>query len=147
MDLKPREYKYETSLTWTGEHKGDIVSPDKPVVKVACPPEWGGHEGIWSPEDLFVGSVELCTMTTFLYLLDKNKMKILSYKSSAVGIAKMVSGSFIFSEVVVEPEVEISDSEHTSRIKELFEECRRGCLIANSVKSDVQIKPKVIVKS
>ncbi|UCH88577.1 MAG: OsmC family protein [Thermoplasmata archaeon] len=147
MELKPREYKYETNLVWTGEHKGDLSSPDKPMINVACPPEWGGHEGIWSPEDLFVASIELCTMTTFLWLLDKNDLQIKSYKSSAVGTAKMVQNSFIFSDIVVEPHVQIYDKKHREKVEKLFDECKKWCLITKSVKSNVTITPTITAES
>jgi organic hydroperoxide reductase OsmC/OhrA len=147
MKLKAREYTYKTNLSWTNEHKGDLGSPEKPIIHVACPPEWGGHAGIWSPEDLFVGSLELCTMTTFLWLLDRNNLTIQSYKSHAVGTAKMVDNSFIFSEILIEPHVEISDENQKEKIEQLFDEARKWCLITKSVKSDVIIKPEVTVKA
>ena len=145
MELKPRVYFYETNLVWTEEHKGDMGSPDKPNINVACPPEWGGHPGIWSPEDMFVGSIELCTMTTFLWLLDRYKMKIQSYKSKAVGTAKMVNNSFIFSDIVVTPLVEILDEKDTDEVKKMFQECLKWCLITKSVKTEVRIEPTITV--
>jgi organic hydroperoxide reductase OsmC/OhrA len=145
MNLKPREYKYETNLVWTGEHKGDIASPDKPSLPVACPPEWGGHDGIWTPEDLFVGAVELCTMTTYLWLLDKHKLTIKSYKSKAVGTAKMVNNSFVFSDILVEPTVVIEDPSLKNKYKELFDEARKWCIVTKSVTSEVEIRPTINV--
>lgn len=143
MKLKPREYKYETNLTWTSEHKGDLRSPDKPLIKVACPPEWGGHAGIWSPEDMFVASAELCTMTTFLWLLNRNNLTIKSYKSHAVGTAKMIDGKFQFSELIIEPEVESTSKGSIAKLEKLFKEVPEWCLIAKSVKSEVIIKPVI----
>ena len=136
MDLEPREYKYETNLVWTGEHKGDISSPEKITIPVACPPEWGGHPGIWSPEDMFVGSIELCTMTTYLWLLDRYRLKIRSYKSTAVGTAKMVKNTFLFSEILVE---------HKEKFETLFDASKKWCLITKSVTCPVVIKPRIII--
>ena len=147
MKFEPREYKYKTNLVWTTEHKGDMTSPDKPVIHVACPPEWGGHPGIWSPEDMFVGSAELCIMTTYLWLLDRYKLKIKSYKSKAVGTAKMVDKTFIFSDIVVEPHVEIFNEEQKERFEKLFTEARKWCLITKSVKTEIIIKPTITVAS
>jgi len=145
LKLKAREYFYETNLEWTGEHKGNISSPDKQAIPVACPPEWGGHPGIWSPEDMFVGSIELCTMTTFLWLLDRYNLKISSYNSKAVGTAKMVDNSFIFSDVVVLPRVEIIDEKDTDQVLKMFQECKKWCLVTKSVKTEVRIEPTITV--
>jgi peroxiredoxin-like protein len=145
MKLQPREYFYETNLVWTEEHKGDISSPDKPTIHVACPPEWGGHPGIWSPEDMFVGAIELCTMTTFLWMLDKEKMTISSYKSKAVGTAKMVNNSFIFSEIIVSPRVEIFDEKDSEKVQKMLMDCQKWCLITKSVKAEVRVEPTITV--
>ncbi|MGH7545745.1 MAG: hypothetical protein ACREKI_06135 [Gemmatimonadota bacterium] len=41
-------------MRWTGERKGVISAEGKPELGVATPPEFKGHEGIGSPEDLYV---------------------------------------------------------------------------------------------
>ena len=92
--LRPKEFPYHTSLRWTGEKKGALSCEGKPDVQVACPPEYGGHEGIWSPEDLFLASVEVCVLTTFLWLVGKEDLRLGSYSSEASAIATMVDGEF-----------------------------------------------------
>jgi len=57
MAIRPKSYKYATSVLWTGEKKGALTVAGKPPVEVATPPEFKGHEGIWSPEDLYVAAV------------------------------------------------------------------------------------------
>ena len=66
MESKPKVYLYHTAVRWTEERKGVISCAGKPDVEVATPPEFKGHDGIWSPEDLFVASANICLMTTFL---------------------------------------------------------------------------------
>ncbi|MDF1556962.1 MAG: hypothetical protein P1P80_02090 [ANME-2 cluster archaeon] len=47
---------YETSLRWDREKIGTVTFPQegKTPIVVAKPPEFGGHEGIITPEDMFV---------------------------------------------------------------------------------------------
>lgn len=49
---------YESSLKWNSEKMGTVSFPegDKPQIAVATPPEFGGHEGIITPEDLFLSA-------------------------------------------------------------------------------------------
>jgi len=143
---EPVRYPYATSLKWTGEHKGTQGSEGKPEIKVACPPEWGGHPNIWSPEDLFVASIELCTMTTFLFLIEKVEGKLKSYESTAIGTAQMVDGVFLFKDVVVRPKVVVQTKEDAEKASKAFDECPRWCLITKSVKCEVVIKPEVKVE-
>lgn len=44
----------------------------KPEIQVWASPEFKRHEGNWSPEDLLVASVEVCTMTTFLAFAERS---------------------------------------------------------------------------
>ena len=69
MKLEPVKHYYKTHIEWTLEKKGILKSEEKPDIDVACPPEFGGHPNIWSPEDLFVGATEVCLMTTFIWYM------------------------------------------------------------------------------
>jgi organic hydroperoxide reductase OsmC/OhrA len=51
------KYYYTTEVEWTGERHGDLSAPVLPKLKVDAPPEFKGHEGVWTPEHLFVASV------------------------------------------------------------------------------------------
>ncbi|MDI6840610.1 MAG: hypothetical protein QMD71_07170 [bacterium] len=61
--FKPKIYRYKTGTKWTEKHKGILSSEDKQDIEIACPPEFGGHYGCWTPEHLFVSSIEICIMT------------------------------------------------------------------------------------
>ena len=71
MEVRSKRYTYRTSVRWSQQKKGNISSPGKPEIEVATPPEFKGHEGIWSPEDLFVASVNVCVMSTFLAFAER----------------------------------------------------------------------------
>jgi organic hydroperoxide reductase OsmC/OhrA len=145
LGLEPRTYLYSTCLIWTGEHKGMLSCEGKPDVPVACPPEWGGHPGIWSPEDLFVASLEVCTMTTFLFLLEKHRGRLVSYASGASGAARMVEGSFVFDQVDVEVTVKVPTQEDSLKAARAFEEIKGLCMVTNSVKCRVVVSPQISV--
>jgi len=137
------KYKYNTNLEWTSEKKGIIRSSNKPDIKVACPPEFGGHPGIWSPEDLFVSSVEVCMLTTFLWYIKKEDIKIKSYKSKAEGTVEMIGGVFKFSFINVKMKIELSDKKDYITIEKILKKVKRACLISNSINTEVTIDPEI----
>ena len=145
MKGKSVRYKYSTNLEWTTEKKGIIGSSDKPDIKVACPPEFGGHPGIWSPEDLFVASIEVCMLTTFLWYIKKEEIKIKSYKSKAEGTVEMLGGVFKFSLINVKMKIEISDEKYYKTIEKILKKVKRACLISNSIETEVTIDPSIII--
>ena len=145
MKGEPVKYKYSTNLKWTSDKKGVIKSDDKEDIEVACPPEFGGHPGIWSPEDLFVGSVEVCMLTTFLWYIKKEDVEIKSYKSKAEGTAEMAGGVFKFSKIDVKMKIELSDEKDYKKIGKILKKVKRACLISNSIKTEVTIDPEIII--
>jgi len=83
MQVRGKVFTYRTSVRWTGRKTGEASSPGKPSLAVATPPEFKGHEGFWSPEDLFVASVDACVMTTFLALAERAGVSFAAYESEA----------------------------------------------------------------
>jgi len=123
-----------------------LSSSEKPDLEIATPPEFKGHKGYWSPEDLFIAAVNSCIMTTFLYYAQKNNLKILDYRSNAQGIVEMQEGKLIFTGIAVNPEVVIGFEEDYNKVKEFIEKAENSCLISNSVKSKISVKADIIFR-
>ena len=145
MKGEPVKYKYETNLKWTSEKKGVLSSKGKPDIVVACPPEFGGHKNIWSPEDLYLASVEICTMTTFLWFVKKYKLDLKFYKSKASGVAELINSSFQFSVINIDLEIGVSNKEEIVKIEKIIEKIPKICLVSKSIKTEVNIKFEIKV--
>jgi organic hydroperoxide reductase OsmC/OhrA len=146
MKVKPREYHFSTSLEWTEEKKGMLHCEDKPSVTVACPPEFGGHPAIWSPEDLFIGSVEVCTLTTFLFILKKRAIPLNYYRSKARGKATLVDGAFVFETIDLILDIGVNSKDDIHQVIKILEDVPKLCLISNSIRSKVHIDAHINVK-
>lgn len=142
-EQRPKVFKYFNSLEWKEERKGSLSAEGKPGMMVATPPEFRGHPGIWSPEDLFVASVNSCIMTTFLHYADRDRLGLSSYRCKAEGILEFIDGRFIFTEVNVYPSIIVKESKDISDAEKVIGICKKGCLISNSIKSKVNIIPEI----
>ncbi|MEA3328359.1 MAG: OsmC family protein [Candidatus Omnitrophota bacterium] len=140
---KTKRFIYENFIKWQGEKKGLLSSPDKLNIEVAAPPEFKGHYGKWSPEDLFVAAVNSCIMTTFLYYAQRNNLNVLNYKSKACGMLEMQEGKLVFTQIGVEPEIIIVSSEDRKIAKEFIDKAENNCLISSSIKAKVKIIPEI----
>ncbi|MBN1353783.1 MAG: OsmC family protein [Candidatus Omnitrophica bacterium] len=138
-----RRFIYRTEVSWTEEKKGILCSPGKPSIEVATPPEFKGHEGMWTPEELFVASVNICIKTTFLHYARKSDFKFLSYESGAEGILENTGGQFMFSLIKVRPRIKVGSESQIEKAKELIELSEKNCLISNSIKSKVEVEPEI----
>lgn len=143
MDSKPKRYLYHTSVKWTEQRKGVISCAGKPDVEVATPPEFKGHDGIWSPEDVFVASANICLMTTFLAVAERAGLAFTSYDSSAEGTLELVDGKFQFTAITLKPVITLPPGGDAAKANELIEKAEANCLISNSMKAHVTLVPTI----
>lgn len=142
-------HNYNVNLQWKEGRIGQMVSPElNERITVATPPEFeGGVPGIWSPEHLFTASVVSCFMTTFLAIASISKLEFESFDCEATGMLDKVDGKFMMTEVELRPKLVLSDDSKMERAQRILEKAEANCLISNSVKAKVSLKPEIVVTS
>ena len=138
-----KRFIYRTKIKWDNAKRGLLSSLGKPDIEIATPPEFRGHAGVWTPEDLFVASVASCIMTTFLYYAEKEGLQFLSYESEAEGVLETSENQLMFSHITVRPKIVIALSAQKEKAEELMKRSENGCLISNSIKSKVEVIPEI----
>jgi len=140
------KYFYATEIEWTGHREGNLCAPGLPDLKVDAPPEFKGHEGVWTPEHFFVAAVNSCFMTTFAAIAENSKLEFVSLKTAAKGkLEKLEGQGFIMTEIVLRPQLVISHAGDAERAARILEKAERNCLISNSVKTKVFLEPELSV--
>lgn len=145
MDIKtkPKLYQYEVGVRWSGEKRGTLSIQGKANLDVASPPEFRGHPGIWSPEDLLVAAVNSCTMTTFLSAAKRHGIELISYTCDATGTLETADGVFRFTRVVLRPRIVVGRPDQIEVARQAFHEAEAGCLIAKSIRARVEAEPDI----
>lgn len=147
---------YNVDINWTRDRKGMMCSPElrgkdterTNCIEVATPPEFDkGMPNIWSPEHLFTAAVSSCLMTTFLAISEYSKFEFISFNCAAKGILEKVDGKFVMSEVLLFPEVIISEERQKDRATRILEKSEKACLVSNSITSKVTMQPKITVQN
>lgn len=141
--IKTKQFIYRNSLRWQSERRGLLLSLGKPDIKIATPPEFKGHPGIWTPEDLFIASVNTCIMTTFLHYAQKQGLELLGYESDAEGSLEKLEDKFMFSKIIVKPKILVNSNSEVEKAKDLIKLSEKSCLISNSIKSKVEVIPEI----
>ena len=145
---------YHVDIAWSQDRKGMMCSPELNSVaqntggciEVATPPQFPkGMPGIWSPEHLFTAAVSSCLMTTFLSIAENSKLDFISFQCSSEGKLEQVDGKFIMSEILLEPNVAIPNEQDQEKAERVLQKSEAACLISNSVKSKIIMKPVIEV--
>jgi organic hydroperoxide reductase OsmC/OhrA len=144
--IRHKNFTYKTSLTWLQGKTGTITSDGKPDLHVSSPPEFKGEAGAWTPEDLFVASVEMCHMTTFMSFANRVHLPVLSYRSQAVGYLDFVDGDYRFTRIVLTPHILAESSVTMETVSRVLEDSHRHCIISNSISTLVEVKPLITLQ-
>ena len=137
-------YFYDAEVEWMGARKGELRSANLPALPVAAPPEFQGHEGIWTPEHLYVASVNVCFMTTFLAIAENSKLDVVSFCASARGkLEKVEGGVFKIREIIFRPRVVVRLPKDLERAAKILEKAKKNCLISNSIKTIIKLEPEI----
>ena len=133
---------FKTEYRWTGESRGMVeLGEGRQDLEIAPPPAFKGPKGLWSPEDLFVSSIETCFFLTLMFYLKQNKVQLFEYRSRADGLLERVDGKMWFPQVDLYP-VLVSDSD-PSKVEELMHSAEQDCLVARSVKTRIVLHPEI----
>lgn len=135
---------YSTDVAWTGERHGVLTTTVMPALQIDAPPEFGGHGGVWTPEHLFVGAINSCFMSTFAAIAEKSKLDFVDFDSKATGrLEKHDDGPLMMTLVVLHPHLTIRNARDEERAFRILQKAERSCLIANSVKTKIQLEPEI----
>jgi peroxiredoxin-like protein len=137
-------YFYETEVEWAGGRKASLRSSELPTIQVAPPPEFQGEPGIWTPEHLYVASVNACFTVTFLAVAELSKLDFVSFVSRSRGKLEKVEGSgFEITEIVLQPRLVLRHSNDLDRAVRILEKAEKNCLISKSIKTAVRLEPEI----
>ncbi len=140
-------HNYNVNLTWTGDRKGTLSSPElNSSIEVATPPQFPkGIAGIWSPEHFYTAAISSCLMTTFLSIAEFSKLEFKSFSCEASGVLDTVEGKLLMTEVHLKPTVVIADESLREKAEKILHKSEAACLISNSVKAKVTMTPNIII--
>ncbi len=145
---------YTTSVAWKGDHWGHIVMGNGPQMMFSAPPDAYGHQGVLTPEDAFVAAANTCVMMMFLWAVERFKIDLVSYTCRTDGVKKIeLDRTEIFTHLTFYPEITArpaagEDAAATEkRIQRALASAQKYSLVANSVKSEIVVEPKIIVEN
>lgn len=139
-------FYYKTNVSWKFKRIGELNEGSMTPITVATPPEFpSGVPNTWTPEHLFVASVNVCLMTTFLAIAENSKLEFVEYSSDAEGKLEKVDGVYMISEIILKPRISVKLEKDIERAQRIIEKAEYHCLISNSVKTNIVLNPIIFI--
>lgn len=129
-----KEHTYHVTAWWASGQTGITKSDSAPnAVHFAAPPQFGGLEGRWSPEDLLLSAVASCFTTTFQAVARYSKFDFLDLEVQVEGTVAKSSSGYAFSGIVIRPKLTLSDENAQTRGLELLKKAKSLCLVSRAL--------------
>jgi organic hydroperoxide reductase OsmC/OhrA len=140
MPPESKTFRYDTELIWRGARTCEVTAGDRPSVVVVPPGDFpGGEDGDWSPEHLFLASLQSCTMLSFLAHCAHNGVEVVSYRSHASGdlSRREQDRRYAFQRIALIITVVVAGG-HAPLAQSLTDKAHRDCFITASTTAEVE---------
>lgn len=138
-------HDYHIRVQQTGSKTGRLEADGLPSLDMSAPPEFGGPEGHWSPEHLYVAAVASCLMTTFSAIAEISKLEVVDYSDNPSGhLQRGDDRLYKMNRVTLRPRVVVADASMIEKATKLLEKAESVCLISRSVNSEITMEPTVV---
>ena len=136
---KPAPFPHHYTVTLAD---GLLVAPPRDPIALGPPPQFGGTERRWSPEELLVGSVLECLWTTFDAYARREALEFSGWSGTGVAVLDKGSPVPVFTSITLSVElvVAVADEERGRR---LLATAEQHCIISNALKVPVTLQATV----
>jgi len=138
-------HTYNVNATWMDGRTGSAEASNVPVpVFFSAPPEFGGTEGLWTPEHLLVLAANSCLMSTLVVLAEHNGLTLIGYRADAEGRLEKVPGQgYRFTEIVIRPLVTVQSEDDFALAEKLLAKAEKLCIVANALSVPVRVDARI----
>jgi len=139
--VKAHRYAVRTHLVSDGRLA--LEAPFKPDLEVATPPEYkDGIRGVWSSEELLIGSFAACFELTARAVAKRRDVPIHAFRTDATGHVQSKDGLLHF--VVIELDVQVETDAGRELDAELIAKlAEEQCIVAGALAVPIRLTVKV----
>jgi len=119
-----------------------LVAPPRAPIAAGSPPQFGGSDGVWSPEELLVSAALECLWTTFEAYARHDALAVLSWSGTGVAVLEKGSPVPAFTSITLRVEMVVADSD-VERARRLLQTAEQRCIISHALNVPVTLEPVV----
>ena len=134
---------YKTTTVWKGGHLGRIVCSNGTQMDFSAPADLYGQPNVLTPEDAFVGALNMCFQLMFIWSVEKLKIDLISYECEGEGfVEELLDRTSTFKKIVLRINIEVCNCSE-KRVKRALKLAEKYSLIAQSINAEVMIESKI----
>ena len=127
-------HTYHVVAWWTSGETGLAKSDSAPnAIHFTAPPQSGGLQGRWTPEDLLLTALAACFTTTFHSLTSYSSFEYTDLQVEVDGAVSKMDNGYVFSEIIIRPNLTIKDEQSREVAISLLQKAARVCLVSRAL--------------
>ncbi len=136
-----KKVTYNTFITWDAKNNLFLSSFGKQTIEITAFPGSKKNKNMWTPEELFVASVEGSFKDAFIDYAKRNSFEFLNYESEAEGVLADIGEGLRFIEIKICPLILVSSSSQIKKAQELIKLAEKNSFISNFIKCKTSVYP------
>jgi uncharacterized OsmC-like protein len=134
---------YTNKVIWKEEHLGYTYCGNGTEMNFSAPPALYGHPNMMTPEDAYLMAINTCIHMMVLWAMKRFKLDLVSLECTAEGeVQEHLDKTSWFKKVVLTPKVAVRGGSEAA-VRRALQMARKYSTIAESVKSEIVIEPKI----
>ena len=142
--MNPFPHHYRASAQ--GRPSGHVEVTDRQLhLLTDAPPEFGGPEGVWSPETLLVAAVADCYVLSFRAVARASRLDWEGLDVEVEGVLDRADGRTRFVRFDIMAKLALMSESDAPRASAVMEMAKRSCLITSSLNGECVLRPRITV--
>jgi organic hydroperoxide reductase OsmC/OhrA len=135
--IAPFPHRYTVGLV-----DRQLVAPPRAPIAAGPPPQFGGADRAWSPEELLVAAALECLWTTFEAYARRDALAVHDFAGTGVAVLDKGSPVPVFTSITLRVELVVAAGDE-DRARRLLQTAEQRCIISHALKVAVTLEPIV----
>jgi organic hydroperoxide reductase OsmC/OhrA len=142
-----QDYPHHYLTTATGGAEGSVVVSGEglPDLDTQPPPQFGGPEGVWSPETMLSAAVANCLILSFRAIAKASGFEWNSLQCTVEGVLDRPERVTLFTAFNIHAVLHLPTDSKIGMAQRLLEKAGQICLITASLKSETSLTTDIQV--
>jgi organic hydroperoxide reductase OsmC/OhrA len=120
-----------------------LLAPPRAPIAAGPPPQFGGTDQEWSPEELLVAATLTCLWTTFESYARRDGLTVARWSGTGEAVLDRGPGVPVFTSLTLHVELVVAAGEE-ARARTLLETAERKCIISNALRVPVTLDARIL---
>lgn len=150
-------HHYHAVCSWAGStgagyeiyDRSHLLSapPAEQLLAMSSDPTFRGKPERLNPEQLLLMAAASCQMLEFLAIAARARLDVVEYQDNAEGFMPEADKPERITKIILKPRIVIQGQVQEERIRRFVHTAHEHCFIANSLKTEIELLPEIIIRS